>query len=223
MLRVRKGIDYCHAIPSKPSMEIFRQQHSASAGGGGGKHDCVPNSDVMVNRKFRGRKQDQGRCLDQRKGILPRQNAFKRSLRLPLGLANQYVEEFAQHLNRHKRSLGWKPLNYIECCLPSRSAIDSLRIDQHVSVKSNSHDYSYSSSRLQGPMSVMGCPRSRFKSLARESAPSLAPFLTGARRATGRPWLVTTKLCPSRTSRSNCGNFRLASAAEIAFSIAVSK
>jgi hypothetical protein len=56
----------------------------------------------------------------------------------------------------------------------------------------------------------------RLKSVARAVLITRSPARKGTMRATGRPWDVTMKLCPSRTRRSTVENVRLASAAESA-------
>ena len=119
-------------------MEILGKKQAATGCRRRRQHYRIPNSNIVISRKFSSSEQNWRRSLNQRKGVLPVEYARARLFRGPLCFANEDVKQFPQHLDRHKSVLRVEAFDYREGCLLQGSTIDSLRVNQHVGVKSSS-------------------------------------------------------------------------------------
>ena len=114
MKRGRKRVGHSDSTPRKPFLEIFRQEQAAPGLRRRGQHHRVPDRKAMIGRQVRCVDHYGGGRLDHRIRVAPAQHGFPRTAWPPLGFSNQYVEEFAQRLNRQHDSPRWQSLDQLQ-------------------------------------------------------------------------------------------------------------
>jgi hypothetical protein len=83
-------------------MHVLGQEHAATCFGGGGKDDCIPDRQTMLDTKLDCASQHGFGRGSHRAAVLPEPYRALSLGRTSPRLAHQYVEQFTQYLGRYE-------------------------------------------------------------------------------------------------------------------------